>query len=420
MARSDFSRRAVITGIGPITAIGTGVDHFWHGLLAERSAIGRLTRFDTSPFHAKSAAEVADFDPGTYFPPHRLKRLDRYSQLAVASARLAIEDSGIGFSPDRPRSDAGVSFGTALGGIANAESEHGKFLDRGPKGVTKALALQVFGGAAHSNIAIDYGLQGPGTTNSNSCASANVALGDALTWIRTGRADVVVSGSAEAPLAPLTYCAFDNIHTMSRFVGEPAGHACRPFDRGRSGFVMGEGAATFVVEELEHAKARGARIYAEVLGYSQNNEAYHMTTPHPSGDPLRSAMRLALADAEVDGSAIDYISAHASATQLNDVNELRSIAEVFGSRATEIAISGTKAYTGHPLGATGGMEIAACLLAIQNDWLPPTLHLDSPDEGFEHFDLVPNHGREQKVTTVLTNAFGFGGINSCVVLRALD
>ncbi|CAN5263201.1 beta-ketoacyl-ACP synthase II [soil metagenome] len=418
MPRSDYPRRAVITGIGPITPVGTGVDAFWHGLLREQGAVARLTRFDTAPFHAKSAAEVSDFDPATYFTPHRLKRLDRYSQLAVASARLAIEDSGLELSPDSPRARAGVSFGTALGGIANAESEHTKFLQRGPKGVTRALALQVFGGAAHSNIAIDYGLQGPGTTNSNSCASANVALGDALTWIRTGRAEVVIAGAAEAPLAPLTYCAFDNIHTMSRFTGEPAGHACRPFDRARSGFVMGEGAASFVMEDLNHARERGARVYGEVLGFSQNNEAYHMTTPHPSGAPLRAAMRLALDDAEIDPAAIDYINAHASATQLNDINELQSISQVFGARASEIPISGTKAYTGHPLGATGGMEIAACLLAIRNGWIPPTLHLEQPDESFRHFDLVPRHGREVEITTVLTNAFGFGGINSCLVLRA--
>ena len=370
MPRSDFPRRAVITGIGPITAIGTGKEAFWNGLLAERSPIKKIDRFDPSPFVAHHAAQVDSFDPLDYFAPHRLKRLDRYSQLAVASSSLAIADSGLTCSPDSPDPRIGVSFGTALGGIANAEAEHSKFIDRGPKGVTRALALQVFGGAAHSNIAIEYGLQGPGTTNSNSCASANVALGDALTWIRTGRADAVVAGAADAPLAPLTYCAFDNIHTMSRWDSDPPGHACRPFDRSREGFVMGEGAATLVVEERQHAIDRGAHIYAEVLGFSHNNEAYHMTSPHPSGRPVRAAMTGALDDAGIDRSEIDYINAHASSTQLNDANEATSIADVFGQRAFDIPISGTKPYTGHPLGATGGMEIIACLLGMQYGWVP--------------------------------------------------
>jgi len=412
-----MEKRAVITGIGPITAIGTGKQAFWEGLLREQSAIAPVTRFESTPFRARSAAEINDFDPGVYFPPHRLKRLDRYSQMAVASAKLAIADAGITPTPENPSPRSGVSFGTALGGVSDAEKEHLKFSERGPKGVTKSLALQVFGGAAHSNIAIEFGFQGPGTTNSNSCASANVAVGDALTWIRTGRADVVVAGAAEAPLAPLTYCAFDNIHTMSVWHGDPPGFACRPFDQGRGGFVMGEGAASFVIEELGHAKARGAQIYGEVLGYSHNNEAYHMTTPHPSGAPLRNAITDALSDARVDRDDIGYINAHASATQLNDANETRCIGEVFGGRASRIPISGTKAYTGHPLGATGGMEIAACLLAMENSWIPPTLHLETPDEEFKHFDFVPGHGKEIRVDTMLNNAFGFGGINSCVVLR---
>jgi 3-oxoacyl-[acyl-carrier-protein] synthase II len=310
-----------------------------------------------------------------------------------------------------------VSFGTALGGISDAESEHMAFLERGPRAVTRSLALQVFGGAAHANIAIEFGFQGPGNTSSNSCASGNVALGDALAWIRTGKADVVVAGAAEAPLAPLTFCAFDLIHTMSRFRGDPPGHAYRPFDRNRSGFVMGEGAATFVVEEYSHASARGARIYAEVLGASLNNEAYHMTTPNPTGAPLRAAILGALADAEIDPSEIDYVNAHASGTQLNDRNEALAIAAVLGARTRDVPISGTKPYTGHPLGATGALEVAACLIALEHGWVPPTLNLEDTEDWASDFDFVPNHGRELPLRTILSNAFGFGGANSCVVLR---
>jgi len=406
------SRRAVITGLGPITCIGEGVEAFWNGVRAEKSGIGRLTRFDSSPFHAHCAAEIPDFDPTRYFPPHRLKRLDRYAQFAVASARLALEDAGLTWSHDEPRDRYGVSFGTALGGISNAEAEHGEFLNRGSRGVNQTLALQVFGGSAHSNIAIECGFMGPGTTNSNSCASGPVAVGDAMRWIREGLADVVVAGAAEAPLSPLTFGAFDMIRTMSR--GEPP-HACRPFDRDRDGFVMGEGAAALIVEEYEHAIARGARIYAEVLGTSLSNDAYHMTTPRPDGRAVVRTVRLALEDARTEPSEIDYINAHASSTRVNDSNEVRCLRQVFGESLRSIPCSGTKAYTGHPLGATGAIELAVCALAFHHNFLPPTLHHENVDPECD-IDVIPVHGREARPNRILSNSFGFGGINSCIVL----
>ncbi|MDD5198980.1 MAG: beta-ketoacyl-[acyl-carrier-protein] synthase family protein [Terrimicrobiaceae bacterium] len=412
---SDPRRRAVITGLGPITCIGTGRKALWAGLLAEKSGIGPLTYFDTAQLHARCAGEIHDFDPKKWFPPQRLKRLDRYAQFAVAAAHLALQDAGLTYSPDSPTTRIGVSYGTALGGVANAESEYAPFLAGGPKAVKHTLALQVFGGSAHSNIAIEFGLQGIGTTNSNSCASGPIAVGEAMRYIRDGMADVVIAGAAESPLSPLTYSAFDLIRTMSR--REPP-TACCPFDVRRDGFVMGEGAAALIVEEYEHAKRRGARIYAEVLGYSLSNDAHHMTSPHPTGDPAIRTMRETLADARLNPADIDYINAHASSTRVNDSSESRCIHAALGHHARRVPVSGTKAYTAHPLGATGAIELAICCLAMEHGWIPPTLHSENQDPECD-LDIVPNHGREMKLRRVLSNSFGFGGINACIAIGAV-
>jgi len=411
-------RRAVITGIGPITCIGTGKESFWRGILAERSGISLITGFDTSQFRARCGGEIRDWDGAAIFPPNRLKRLDRYAQFSVASALMALEDAGLPWSREKPQADVGVSFGTALGGVANAEAEHQRFLKKGVRGVNPTLALQVFGGSAHSNIAIEFGFRGVGTTNSNSCASGTVAVGEALRYIRDGMADVMIAGGAEAPLSPLTYGAFDFIKTMSRWQGDPA-LACRPFDRLRDGFVMGEGAASLVIEELEHARRRGAHIYAEVLGYALNNEAYHMTSPLPGGEVVLKCMKDALRDAGVEPGQIDYINAHASSTQLNDANESACIRALFGDHAGRLAVSGTKAYTAHPLGATGAIEAALCALALERGYIPPTLNWQEPDPACD-LDVVPNHGRCQPLQYVMSNAFGFGGINSCAILGRME
>ena len=410
-------RRAVITGLGPITAVGIGKDALWQAVLEGRSGIGRVTFFDTSKLHAHHAAEIKDWDPSRFFPPHRLKRLDRYAQFAVASALLALEDARLPWSKEVPQDRVGVSFGTALGGIAHAEKEHSAFIAGGPKAVNQTLALTVFGGSAHSNIAIECGFRGPGTTNSNSCASGAVSVGEALRYIRDDMADVIVAGAAEASLCPLTYGAFDFIKTMSRWNDEPAAHACQPFDLNRQGFGMGEGAACLVIEEYEHARRRGAHIYAEVLGYALNNEAYHMTSPLPGGASVIRCIRDALADADLQPEAIGYINAHASGTQMNDANETACIEAVFGSNPPPV--SGTKAITGHPLGATAAIEMVLCALAIEEQVLPPTLHHRTPDPHCA-IDVVPNCARPAKIKYALNNAFGFGGINACVALGAVD
>jgi 3-oxoacyl-[acyl-carrier-protein] synthase II len=406
-------RRAVITGLGPITCIGKGVDGFWNGILAEKSGISRISGFDPQPFQVRCAGEISDWNPEEYFSPRRLKRLDRYAQFAVASAQLALDDAGITYSREQPQRRFGVSFGTALGGICKAEDQHVRYLKKGVRGVNPMLAIQVFGGSAHSNIAIEFGFRGVGTTNSNSCASGTVSLGEALRYIRDDFTDVIVAGGAEAPLSALTIGAFDIIKTMSR-CDDPT-FASRPFDRLRDGFVMGEGAASLIVEEFEHARARGAKIYAEVLGYSLNNDAFHMTAPLPDGESCIRAMQHALTDAQLAPEQIDYINAHASSTQLNDSTETMSIKQVFGEHARKIPVSGTKGYTAHPLGASGAIEATICALALDRQWIPPTINYKNSDPACD-LDVVPNHGRAAELNYVMSNSFGFGGINACVVL----
>ncbi len=414
-----MKRRVVITGLGPIACCGIGKAAFWSAIRAGRSGISRIEGFDTSGFKARNGGEIRDWDPTAFFPPHRLKRLDRYAQFSVASALLALDDARLPWSKEAPQARTGVSFGTALGGISGAESEHAHFLKKGNRGVNQTLALQVFGGSAHSNIAIECGFRGPGTTNSNSCASGVVSVGEAMRYIRDGMADVMIAGGAEAPLAPLSFGAFDFIRTMSRWSGEPAARACRPFDLERDGFVMGEGGASVVIEEYAHALRRGAHIYAEVLGYALNNEAFHMTTPLPNGECVIRCMEDAIADAGVAAEQIDYINAHASSTQANDSNEAMCIRHVFRSRSTLPPVSGTKPFTAHPLGATGAMETAICALALDEGFLPPTLHFQTPDPACD-LDMVPNAGRPAPLRYVLNNAFGFGGINACLVLGKIE
>jgi 3-oxoacyl-[acyl-carrier-protein] synthase II len=407
-------RRAVITGIGPITCIGYGRENFWNAILAEKSGISSITTFDPSVFRVRCAGEIRDWDPEEFFSPQRLKRLDRYAQFAVVSAKLALDDSGIEYSREKPQERIGVSFGTALGGVCKAEEQYLRYLKKGARGVQPTLAVQVFGGSAHSNIAIEFGFRGVGTTNSNSCASGTVSVGEALRYIRDDFADVIVAGGAEAPLTTITIGAFDIIKTMSRWPGDPA-LACRPFDLLRDGFVMGEGGASLVIEELEHARTRGAHIYAEVLGYSLNNDAFHMTSPLPNGESCVRAMREALADARMAPDQIDYINAHASSTQLNDSAETGSIKRVFGEHAHRIPVSGTKGYYAHPLGATGAIEAALCALTLDQQWVPPTINYANHDPSCD-LDVVPNHGREAELKYVMSNSFGFGGINACIVL----
>ncbi len=406
--------RIVVTGLGPITATGTGVEGLWSGLLRRESGVSALSRFDASPFRTTIAAEIHDFDPERYMDPARARRLDRFGQFAVAASRLALDDARLdpaALDPDRVT----VQMGSALGGLAHAQDAMTAYLERGVRAVDARLATTVFCGAASCQAAIEFGFTGPNSTNAMSCASGTIALGEAWRLLRDGVADVALAGGIEAPLGPLSFGAFAIIRAMSTRNDDPS-RACRPFDRDRDGFVMGEGAAVLVLETLDHATARGARIYAEVAGYGTTADAYHMTAPRPDGARAAAAMHRALDAAGVEPETVDWINAHASSTPLNDGTEALALHQVFGAATGRIPVSGTKPYHGHALGASGAIEAAIACLAMQRAWVPPTLNLDVPDDACA-LDHVRGEGRAFTPRTVLSNSFGFGGVNASLVLR---
>ena len=408
------ARRVVVTGVGCVTPIGTGAEGLWCGLKARRSAVRAITRFDPTPFRSRIAAEIPDFRPQDFLDARRTRRLDRYSQLAVTSAGLALEHAALRLEgEDRDR--VGASMGSALGGVAYAEEQVGAYAAGGIRGVDPMLALSVFGGAASCNIAIDLGITGPNSTNAMSCASGTIAVGDAFHAIRDGRADVMLAGGAEAPLAPLCYGAFAIIRAMSTRNEDPAS-ASRPFDAGRDGFVMGEGAAVLVLEERSRALARGAPVLCEVLGAAITNDAWHMTAPRPDGSQAARCLALALADAAVAPGEVGYVNAHGSSTPLNDKTETLAIRQAFGAHAERLVLSGTKGYYGHPLGASGAIEAALTALALARGWLPPTLNLHDRDPECD-LAYLDGAGAERGVDTAVSNSFGFGGINAAIVLR---
>jgi 3-oxoacyl-[acyl-carrier-protein] synthase II len=409
-----LKRRVVITGIGAVTPIGSTVEGLWDGLRREKSAVSSITRFDPSIFKSHNAAEVNDFDVTDWLERKRAKRLDRYGHFSVATAQMAIADSGIDLATE-DREQIGATMGSALGGLQFAEGQLDLYLREGIKSVDPMLALCVFGGAASCNIAIELGISGPNSTNAMSCASGTLAIGDGFRLIRDGYADVMISGGAEAPLAPLCFGAFSIIRAMSTRNDDP-NSASRPFDKDRDGFVMGEGSAVVILEEYERAKSRGAKIYAEIAGFGCTNDAYHMTAPRPDGSQAARSMKLALQDANISAHEVQYVNAHGSSTPLNDPTETKAIKDVFGDSAYSVRISGTKGYYGHALGASGAIETAISALAIEREWLPPTVNLSVADDACD-LNFLPGTGRGERVEHVLTNSFGFGGINAALVLR---
>ncbi len=405
-------RRVVITGLGAITPIGSGADGLWCGVRRGRSAARRITRFDPTPFRSHVAAEIDDFDPLDYLEAKKARRLDRFSQLAVAASRQAFADAHL--CPEHAGERAGTALGSALGGVAFGEEQHTRYLAEGYGAVEPWLALAVFGGAGATNVAMELNLQGPTLSSANSCASGANAIGESFRLIRRGEIDLALAGGVEAPLAPLTVGAFARIRALTTRNDEPE-RASRPFDRARDGFLMAEGAAVMVLEELGHARRRGARIYAEVLGYAATNDAFHMTAPLPDGRQAARSITLALADAGLPPAAIEYVSAHATGTPLGDVAEALAIRLAYGEHADHLPVSGTKGLHGHALGASGAIEAVITVLALEHGWLPPTANLDDPDPACD-LAHVPAGGLARTIAVAATNSFGFGGLNACLIL----
>lgn len=410
-------RRVVITGLGVISPIGIGREQFWEGLRRGKSAVREITRFDPAPFKSRIAAQVDDFHPHDHLEERRARRLDRFSQFSIAASRLALEDAELDLAQEN-LDRMGAMMGTALGGVAEAEAQHQNYMKGGVREVDPSLALKVFAGASSCNVAIEFGCTGPNSTNGMSCASGTIAIGDAHRSIARGEADVMLAGGIEAPLAPLSFGAFAIIRAMSTRNADP-GSASRPFDAGRDGFVMAEGAAVLLLEERSRALARGARIYAELCGYGLTNDAHHMTAPRPDGRQAARAMKLALEEARVSPTVVGYINAHGSSTPLNDPTETSSIKQVFGDHAYRIPLSGTKGYYGHALGASGAIEAAICALASSRRWLPPNVNLLEPDPACD-LTYLRGEGREADPEYMLSNSFGFGGINASLVFRRAD
>lgn len=410
-------RRVWITGLGLITPIGIGRDAFSAGLRACRSPVRRIDRFDPSGFRSQVAAQVDDFDPLDWMEPRTARSLDRFSQFALVAGREAIADAGLRPGvPGHPAAERiAVYIGSALGGIAYAEEQHERYLARGIKGVAPNLALAVFGGAAPANLGIALGLLGPILSTANSCASGAVAIGEAYHLVRSGRADAALAGGVEIPLSPLAFGAFDLIRALGAGHNDDPGHAARPFDAGRDGFVMGEAAALLVLEEASAAEARGARPYAEVRGYAATSDAHHMVQPRPDGRQAARALQLALADGDLAPDELGYVNAHASSTPLGDVAEARAIRLALGEHGGRVPVSGTKAYYGHPLGASGAIEAAICALAIDRDWAPGTLNLAQPDPAaLDELPGITGSPTEGPFGAVASTSFGFGGLNAAL------
>ncbi len=409
-------RRVAITGLGCITPIGSGPAGLMEGLRRGESAVRRISRFDPTPFRSHIAAEIDDFDPGQFMDRSRHKRMDRFAQLSVAAARMALDDSGLR-ADSLPSDRVAVLLGSALGGVSLAEEQYDLYREKGVKAVNPLLALSVFCGSGSCNIAIEFGFTGPNSTNAMSCASGAIAIGESWKLIRDGEADFALAGGVEAPLAALSYGAFAILKAMSTRNDDPT-RASRPFDADRDGFVMAEGAAMLMLEEMEHAQARGATIYAELCGYGTTNDAFHMTAPRPDGQQAARAMRTALSTAGISPGQVQYVNAHASSTLLNDSTESKVIREVFGEHADALVVSGTKGFHAHSLGATGAIEAGITALALQSGWIPPTLNLETPDSDCD-LPYASGSGVTRKAQFAISNSFGFGGINAALVFGAV-
>ena len=410
----NTDRRVVITGMGVITPIGKELDTFWRNLQNGVTGIDCITAFDTSAYDCRIAGEVRDFEPKNFFNnPKDVRRTDRYSHLAMAAAKMAMQDSGVDMEKvNRHRFGAIISSG--IGGLKTLEDQHTILMTKGPSRVSAFTIPMLISNMAGGLISMEFGLQGPNFCIVTACATSNNAIGESWRMIKFGDADIFLAGGAEASIIPIGLAGFSAMKALSTRNDEPE-RASRPFDRDRDGFVMGEGAGVLVVEELEHAKARGAKIYCELTGYGLSADAHHMTAPPPDGEGAVRAMKMALDHAKTTPDQVDYINAHATSTGLGDVCETRAIKTVFGDYAKKVSISATKSMTGHLLGGAGAIETAACALAIRDSVIPPTINLENPDPECD-LDYTANTARQKKIRIALNNSFGFGGHNATLVV----
>lgn len=408
------NKRVVITGLGAVTPVGIGKDIFWKSLMEGKTGIGPITRFDASNYATQIAGEVKDFDYSLYIDKKEGKRMDRFAQLAIAASKLAMEDAKLDLDKEN-KDRIGTCIGSGIGGVETLHDQYKALFDKGPGRVSPFFVPMMISNMAAGQVSITFGLNGPNTAIVTACASGTNSIGDAFKIIQRGDADVMVAGGTEAAVSPIAVAGFCSMKAMSTRNQEPE-KASRPFDKDRDGFVMGEGSGIVVLESLEHALARGAHIYAEVLGYGTNADAYHITAPAPEGEKAMECMRLAICDAGIKPEEVDYINAHGTSTPMNDRNETLAIKKLFGEHAYKVAVSSTKSMTGHLLGAAGGVETIVCALAIANSEIPPTINYETPDEGMD-LDYVPNVGRKAPVNVALSNSFGFGGHNATILLR---
>jgi 3-oxoacyl-[acyl-carrier-protein] synthase II len=419
--RSDHEvtvkRRVVVTGIGLTTPLGVGIDNVWSRILAGESGAGPITRFDASRHDTRFAAEVKDFKAEDYMEPKDVRRMDLFIQYALASSKIAMEDSGL----DMSKEDAdrvGVLIGTGLGGLPSLEKYHQILLERGPGRISPFFIPMLIANEAPGNVAIQYGMKGPNLSIVTACATGAHSIGEACRIIQYGDADVMLAGGTEANLTPLTVGGFNALKALSTRNDEPQ-KASRPFERDRDGFVIAEGAGIVILEELEHAKGRGAKIYAELVGYGYNGDAYHITAPSPDGEGAIKCMRMALRDAGLQPEQVDYINAHGTSTDLNDASETKAIKEVFGEYAYKMPVSSTKSMIGHLLGAAGAVEAIFSVLSIRDQICPPTINYENQDPEC-NLDYVPNTSRTHTINVALSNSFGFGGTNAVLIFRKLE
>jgi 3-oxoacyl-[acyl-carrier-protein] synthase II len=411
-------RRVVVTGLGLVTPLGIGIEQNWRNLVAGRSGVSAIRRFDTSPVPSRIAGQVSGFEPERYIEHKNLKKMDLFIQYALGAAHMAVEDAGLP-QPFAAPERIGVVVGVGMGGIASLEESYEHFQARSIRRISPFFIPRLIPNMASGHIAIRFGARGPNYATTSACASGAHAVGEALMLIQTGRQDVMIAGGAEAPVCLLGVGGFSAMRALATSFNDEPERASRPFDARREGFVVAEGAGVLVLEELGHARRRGARVYAEVAGYGANCDAYHMTQPAPEGSGAADCMALAIADAGLTREAVGYVNAHGTGTPYNDEAETRALKRVFGEHVRHVAVSSTKSMTGHTLGAAGTIEAAYTVLALQRGVLPPTINLEEPDPACD-LDYVPNHAREVQVDAALSNSFGFGGTNVTLLFRRID